>query len=107
MHRGFGLSQLKHVRSRHWIDLLIAQAVCVVNWFNPAAWLMRDELMLVHEYQADMAVIDHGHDPQEYQMLLIKKAVGSRFPSLANSLNHSKLKKTYHHDLQRKEWCGA
>lgn len=84
--------ELRHVALRHWIDLLIAQAVCIVNWFNPAAWLMRDELMLVHEYQADMAVIDRGHDPQEYQMVLIKKAVGRRFPSLANSLNHSKLK---------------
>ena len=85
--------ELKHIACRHWVDLLIAQSVCIVNWFNPAAWLMRDELMLVHEYQADMAVIDRGHDAQEYQMLLIKKAVGARFPSLANSLNHSKLKK--------------
>lgn len=83
----------RHVACHHWIDLLIAQVICVINWFNPAAWLMRDELMLVHEYQADMAVIDSGHDAQEYQMLLIKKAVGARFPSLANSLNHSKLKK--------------
>lgn len=85
--------ELKHIDCHHWVDLLIAQVVCIVNWFNPAAWLMRDELMLVHEYQADMAVIDRGHDTQEYQMLLIKKAVGARFPSLANSLNHSKLKK--------------
>lgn len=82
-----------HIARRHWIDLLIAQSVCIINWFNPAAWLMRDELMLVHEYQADMAVIDSGHDVREYQLLLIKKAVGARFPSLANSLNHSKLKK--------------
>lgn len=85
--------ELKHVASRHWIDLLVAQAVCIIEWFNPVAWLLRDELMLVHEYQADMAVIDSGHDAKEYQMLLIKKAVGARFPSLANSLNHSKLKK--------------
>ena len=85
--------ELKHIVARHWIDLLIAQAVCIIGWFNPAAWLMRDELMLIHEYQADIAVIEKGHDPQEYQMLLIKKAVGARFPSLANSLNHSKLKK--------------
>lgn len=85
--------ELKHIASGHWIDLLIAQTVCMINWFNPAAWLMRDELMLNHEYQADMAVIDSGYDPQEYQMLLIKKAVGTRFPSLANSLNHSKLTK--------------
>lgn len=85
--------ELKHIACHHCVDLLIAQMACIVNWFNPAAWLMRDELMLVHEYQADMAVIDRGHDAQEYQMLLIKKAVGARFPSLANSLNHSKLKK--------------
>lgn len=85
--------ELKHIVARHWMDLLIAQAVCIIGWFNPAAWLMRDELMLIHEYQADIAVIEKGHDPQEYQMLLIKKAVGARFPSLANSLNHSKLKK--------------
>lgn len=85
--------ELKHIACHHWVDLLVAQAVCVVNWFNPAAWLMREELMLVHEYQADMAVIDRGHSPREYQMLLIKKAVGARFPSLANSLNHRKLKK--------------
>ncbi|MDE6652909.1 MAG: hypothetical protein K2K37_00780, partial [Muribaculaceae bacterium] len=80
--------ELNHIRSRHWIDLLVAQAVVMINWFNPAAWLMRDELMLIHEYQSDMAVIDGGHDARQYQMLLIKKPVGARFPSHANSLNH-------------------
>ena len=85
--------ELKHIRSFHWLDLIMAEFICIINWFNPAAWLMRDELKLVHEYQADMAVLRAGYDPQEYQNLLIKKAVGSRFPSLTNSLNHSKLKK--------------
>lgn len=85
--------ELKHINSWHWLDLVVAQIVCVINWFNPVAWLMRDELMLVHEYQADMAVLESGHNPQEYQMLLIKKAVGAKFPSLVNSINHSKLKK--------------
>jgi len=97
--------ELKHVACHHWIDLLIAQMVCIINWFNPAAWLMRDELMLVHEYQADMAVIDSGFNPQQYQLLLIKKAVGARFPSLANSLNHSKLKKRI--TMMYKEKSGA
>ena len=97
--------ELRHIALNHWIDLLVAQAVCIANWLNPAAWLMRDELMLIHEYQADMAVIDSGHNPQEYQMLLIKKAVGARFPSLANSLNHSKLKKRI--TMMYKEKSGA
>lgn len=82
-----------HVRHRHWVDLVMAQLVAVFQWYNPAAWLMREELKAVHEYQADSGVISSGVNPREYQMLLIKKAVGARFPSLANSLNHSKLKK--------------
>lgn len=82
-----------HVELHHWVDLLMAQAVCILQWFNPAAWLMREEFKTVHEYQADRRVISSGANAKEYQMLLIKKAVGARFPSLANSLNHSKLKK--------------
>lgn len=84
--------ELAHIRYCHYIDLIVAQTVCVVLWYNPAAWLMRDELKLIHEYQADAAVIDGGADPKEYQMLLIRKTVGNRFHTLANSLNHSKLK---------------
>ena len=85
--------ELKHLGLHHWIDLLVAQLVGIFQWYNPAAWLMREELKTVHEYQADKAVLDSGIPARDYQMLLIKKAVGARFPSLANSLNHSKLKK--------------
>ncbi len=82
-----------HIDHRHWADLVLAEAFIILQWFNPAAWLMREELKTVHEYQADATVVKSGCDIHEYQMLLIKKAVGARFPSLANSLNHSKLKK--------------
>lgn len=85
--------ELAHIHHHHCLDLLLAQAVCIVLWYNPAAWLMREELKTVHEYQADDTVLASGIDPRTYQMLLIKKAVGTRFQSLANSLNHSKLKK--------------
>ncbi len=82
-----------HIRAGHFVDLLLAQAVCAVMWYNPASWLMLAELKAVHEYEADERVLASGVDAREYQLLLIKKAVGVRFPSLANSLNHSKLKK--------------
>lgn len=82
-----------HLRLAHWLDLLLADVVCALMWYNPASWLMRCELRNVHEYQADRAVLLAGADARQYQILLIKKAVGRRFPSLANSLNHSKLKK--------------
>lgn len=82
-----------HLHLLHWIDLLLAQIVVIVLWYNPSSWMMRSELRSVHEYQADSWVLRSGVDACKYQLLLIKKAVGRRFPSLANSLNHSKLKK--------------
>lgn len=85
--------ETRHLELGHWVDMVMVQGVAVFMWYNPAAWLMREELKAVHEYQADEAVMTSGANLRDYQMLLVKKAVGTRFPSLANSLNHSKLKK--------------
>ncbi len=92
-HSLIALHERAHIERHHWLDLLAGQLVAIFQWYNPAAWLMREELKALHEYQADDAVLRSGADARAYQMLLIKKAVGARFPSLANSLNHSKLKK--------------
>ena len=85
--------ELAHIRHHHWVDLLIARAVVCLQWYNPAAWLLLSELRDVHEYEADARVIEEGFDIKDYQYLLVEKAAGVRFQSLANSLNHSKLKK--------------
>ena len=82
-----------HTASRHWLDIAFVRLTAIFQWYNPAAWLLYRELKSVHEFQADSQVLAAGVDPRDYQMLLIKKAVGSRFPSLANNLNHSQLKK--------------
>ena len=82
-----------HLCHRHWLDLLFAYAAICVQWYNPAAWAIREELKAVHEYQADETVMSEGVDLREYQMLLLNKAAGYGYQSLANSLNHSKLKK--------------
>lgn len=85
--------ELEHINRLHCIDLMIARLFEIIMWFNPAAWLMTNELRAVHEFQADRAVVSETSDPKEYQLLLIKKAAGKSFPILANSLNHSNLKK--------------
>ncbi len=100
------MHEYRHIQGRHWIDLCIARAAIIVCWYNPAVWLMADELRTVHEYQADEAVLKAGTDARRYQMLLIKKAVGRSFPAIANSLNHSKLKKRITMMLKTKESKG-
>ena len=98
-----------HIRLRHSWDILIAQACIIVQWFNPAAWLVKQELQAVHEYEADSEVLRRGVNAKEYQLLLIKKAVGARLYSLANSLNHSSLKKRITMMMRKKSnpWARA
>jgi len=84
--------ELAHISNYHSADLLAAEIVKIIHWFNPAAYLLKRELQNIHEYQADEAVINHGIDAKKYQLLLIKKAVGDRLYSMANSFNQSKLK---------------
>lgn len=81
-----------HIRLAHSIDNLLMLPVLLLQWFNPAVWLLMRDLREIHEFEADESVLASGVNAKEYQLLLIKKAVGKRYYSIANSLNHSKLK---------------
>lgn len=103
------IHELAHIRNRHSWDLLLADLCIFVQWFNPAAWLQKQELQNIHEYEADETVLREGVNARNYQMLLIKKAVGTRLYSMANSFNHSSLKKRITMMLKEKSnpWARA
>ena len=85
--------EMMHLKSHHSIDLLFMECILWLHWFNPAIWLLKRELKDIHEYQADKGVLTQGVDATKYQLLLVKKAVGSSLYTIANSFNHSKIKK--------------
>lgn len=82
-----------HVARGHSADILLCNILTVVQWFNPAAWLLKAELQDVHEYEADEAVLRSGIDATGYQLLLVRKAVGDRLFAIANNLSKDSLKK--------------
>ncbi len=101
--------EMAHIHYRHSWDLLLAEACAWLQWFNPAIWLLKQELQNIHEYEADEEVLRQGINAKEYQMLLIKKAVGARLYSIANSFNHSSLKKRITMMIRKKSnpWARA
>lgn len=100
--------ELSHLRHRHWIDLLFAQAVCILQWFNPAAWMLRGQLVMTHEFQADQDVLSEGFDEREYQRLLLERMTGYRYKTLlANNLNTNNLKKRIVMMKKRKSRLGS
>ena len=103
------IHELAHIHNRHSWDLLVADVCIFFQWFNPASWLLKQELQNIHEFEADETVIKEGVDAKQYQLLLIKKAVGTRLYSMANSFNHSSLKKRITMMLKEKSnpWARA
>lgn len=86
------LHEQMHSHYRHTLDLLWMEVLLVLQWFNPAVWLLMRDLREIHEFEADNGVLTHGVDATQYQLLLVKKSVGTRLYSMANGFNHSKLK---------------
>ena len=86
------LHEEAHIRKVHTLDILLFTAVTLVHWFNPLVWITLSELKLLHEYEADDTVLNHGIDATQYQLLLVRKAVGDKRFTLANGFQHAKLK---------------
>lgn len=87
------LHEQSHLRHHHSADILLLQLFIIFHWFNPFVWMLRSELLDIHEYQADEDVINQGINATQYQLLLVKKAVGGRLYILTNGFCRSKLKK--------------
>ena len=81
-----------HIRLRHSWDLLLVDLLTALQWFNPAMWMLRQDLRAIHEYEADGEVLSQGINARQYQYLLITKAASIGGYSIANGINHSTLK---------------
>ena len=82
-----------HIRLHHSWDLLFVQLCATVQWFNPAAWLLKRELEAIHEFEADSDTLRQGFDARQYQLRLFEEAVGVKFNTITNNFNNCSTKK--------------
>ena len=82
-----------HIHLHHSWDLLFAQLCATVQWFNPAAWLLKRELESIHEYEADSHTFHQGFDARQYQLRLFEAATGVKFNTITNNFNNCSTKK--------------
>ena len=66
-----------HCRQRHSVDILLAEALVCLFWFNPAAWLLRRDLKQNLEYQTDRITLMSGFDRKRYQYNLLRVSGGA------------------------------
>ncbi len=81
-----------HVKQRHSIDIIFSEILCLLNWFNPFAWMIRAAIRQNLEFVADNKVLENGINKKQYQYLLLK-VIGDNQFSIAQKFNFSSLKK--------------
>ncbi len=82
-----------HVDHKHSWDLLIAQGISLLQWFNPLTWRIQKSMKTCHEYIADRKVLEQGHALFDYQSLLLSQLISIRSVELVNNFNLLSIKK--------------
>ena len=82
-----------HIHHRHSIDVMLAQIVCALQWFNLAAWALKRSLQEVHEYEADAAVLADGLNERQYQLCLVQAALSGRIGYVTSNFADCSTKK--------------
>lgn len=87
--------ELAHIRQGHSADILLAELLQVICWFNPVVWLYKKEIRLNHEYLADRHVIARGVGITAYQRFMLGFVSPSRISCLSSNFNYSFIKKRF------------
>ena len=94
--------EMSHAHKAHSLDLLLLDLMQVFQWFNPVMFLLQKELEMIHEYQADRAVLESGADARQYKLMLVQAVAESRGYAMTSWLRQTNLKKRIDM-MQRKE----
>lgn len=82
-----------HARQWHSADVLLMEAVMIINWFNPVVYLYRFGIKHIHEYIADRQAVRSGTGKAEYAMLLLSQTFDTPTHQLVNPFFNKSLLK--------------
>ncbi len=76
-----------HIAHGHPLELMLLDFMSLFQWFNPAVWVLRRDLCLVHEQQADADVLKSVSDARPYQLMLLSQSQGGLAFNIVASFN--------------------
>lgn len=74
------LHEKAHVKEWHSLDVLMANLVSIIFWFNPIAWLYKKEIQKNLEFIADDFTISSVGNKKDYPYLLLKSVPAKPYP---------------------------
>ena len=92
-HKIISAHEQVHARQWHSADVLLIEAVMIINWFNPVVYFYRFAIKHIHEFIADRQALKSGTNKTDYAMLLLSQTFNAPAHQLVNPFfNHSLLK---------------
>ncbi len=79
--------EMSHIEHHHSWDILFAELMMIVQWFNPFIYFYKKELQSLHEYQADRDVVATGVDKKNYMMLILQQCTAVDFSGMSNNFS--------------------
>lgn len=93
--------EMSHARKSHSLDMLLVDIIQVFQWFNPVMLLLSKEMEMIHEFEADRAVLESGADARQYKLTLVSAVAESRGLAMTSWLRQTNLKKRI--DMMQRE----
>jgi len=84
--------ELAHIHGKHSWDSLFTQGLSCLFWLNPFFWIIRRELIVVHEFIADAATGMEGN-AEGFALMLLHSVNEGRFLTPAQGFFQSPIKR--------------
>lgn len=83
-----------HASQWHSADVMLIEAIAIINWFNPVVYFYKYGIKHIHEYIADRQALRNGTTKAEYALLLLSQTLKTPAHELVTPFyNHSLLKR--------------
>ncbi|NII28135.1 hypothetical protein HB364_23835 [Pseudoflavitalea sp. X16] len=84
--------ELFHVEQKHSADILLAEVITIMGWFNPFFYLIKKELKAIHEFLADQYAAS-GSNRYQYAELLVQQVMNARHYLITHHFFQNQLKR--------------
>ncbi|MES2680927.1 MAG: M56 family metallopeptidase [Bacteroidota bacterium] len=85
--------EMVHVKQYHTLDILFAELIGIIFWFNPIINYLKKSLKEVHEYIVDERIAGNGENKKAYAQLLLSLASDTKAFDLAASFTGEHIKR--------------
>ncbi|MDA3906018.1 MAG: M56 family metallopeptidase [Bacteroidales bacterium] len=82
-----------HAAEGHTYDLILAEVLTIIQWFNPFAYLLKKTIKENHEYITDHKAISKYKNTDRYQLLLLQHSSIIKTNILTHNFSYSLLKR--------------